>query len=202
MLLVKSVYDLSEIVSEINKDDPYRAKMGFNRVFRWKCFRTQLHRANENMNIWVPNYLKWRKFEREMQITQDCGKHSLGEGVKALGCSSLNCGRVKRGVSGSFNFLCSYWQLLLVHSYQIMLFVAVLQLLVGSNVRGSPSASSKVKLTLYICKQHTVQFLPEFQKEVTNATLITEQSIMCTAGAQQASIKSKIVNLRVDQFLK
>ena len=40
--------------------------------------------ANENMNIWVPNYLKWRKFEREMQITQDCGKHSLGEGVKAL----------------------------------------------------------------------------------------------------------------------
>ena len=83
-----------------------------------------------------------------------------------------------------------------------MLFVAVLQLLVGSNVRGSPSASSKVKLTLYICKQHTVQFLPEFQKEVTNATLITEQSIMCTAGAQQASIKSKIVNLRVDQFLK
>ena len=152
--------------------------------------------ANENMNIWVPNYLKWRKFEREMKITQDCGKHSLGEGVKALGCSSLNCGRVKRGVSGSFNFLCSYWQLLLVHSYQIMLFVAVLQLLVGSNVRGSPSASSKVKL--YICKQHTVQFLPEFQKEVTNATLITEQSIMCTAGAQQASIKSKIVNLRVD----
>ena len=133
------------------------------------------------------------KFEREMQITQDCGKHSLG-------CSSLNCGRVKRGVSGSFNFLCSYWQLLLVHSYQIMLFVAVLQLLVGSNVRGSPSASSKVKL--YICKQHTVQFLPEFQKEVTNATLITEQSIMCTAGAQQVSIKSKIVNLRVDQFLK
>ena len=100
----------------------------------------------------------------------------------------------------AFNFLCSYWQLLLVHSYQIMLFVAVLQLLVGSNVRGSPSASSKVKL--YICKQHTVQFLPEFQKEVTNATLITEQSIMCTAGAQQASIKSKIVNLRVDQFLK
>ena len=59
--------------------------------------------ANENMNIWVPNYLKWRKFEREMQITQDCGKHSLGEGVKALGCSSLNCGRVKRGVSGSSN---------------------------------------------------------------------------------------------------
>ena len=45
MLLVKSVYDLSEIVSEINKDDPYRAKMGFNRVFRWKCFRTQLLRV-------------------------------------------------------------------------------------------------------------------------------------------------------------
>ena len=45
MLLVKSVYDLSEIVSEINKDDPYRAKMGFNRVFRWKCFRTQLPRV-------------------------------------------------------------------------------------------------------------------------------------------------------------
>ena len=45
MLLVKSVYDLSEIVSEINKGDPYRAKMGFNRVFRWKCFRTQLPRV-------------------------------------------------------------------------------------------------------------------------------------------------------------
>ena len=45
MLLVKSVYDLSEIVSEINKDDPYRAKMGFNRVVRWKCFRTQLPRV-------------------------------------------------------------------------------------------------------------------------------------------------------------
>ena len=45
MLLVKSVYDLSEIVSEINKDDPYRAKMGFNRVFKWKCFRTQLPRV-------------------------------------------------------------------------------------------------------------------------------------------------------------
>ena len=48
MLLVKSVYDLSEIVSEINKDDPYRAKMGFNRVFRWKCFRTQLPRVKFN----------------------------------------------------------------------------------------------------------------------------------------------------------
>ena len=41
----KTDYDLREIVSEMNKDDPYRAKMGFNRVFRWKCFRTQLPRV-------------------------------------------------------------------------------------------------------------------------------------------------------------